>query len=101
MIGIYTPPQDRVDRRLLNPPAEWGKAPTFKEDGTPVEIHHEGQSMDGPYREMHWRDHRGKGNDKKNHPNKGKEPSRINRRIWDKQQENWWKRQYPPDLPIT
>ncbi len=36
-----------------------GDAPTFKEDGTFVEIHHEGQNPDGPYKEMHRDDHRG------------------------------------------
>ena len=40
----------------------------FKKDGTPVEIHHVNQSANGPFKEMHWSEHRGKGEYKKNHP---------------------------------
>jgi RHS repeat-associated protein len=98
---IYIPPQDQIDRELLNSPAKPGNAPTFKKDGTSVEIHHEGQSMEGPYKEMHWRDHRGKGNDKINHPDKGN-PSKILRKLWDKQREEYWRQQnFPPENPVT
>jgi len=98
---ITIPPEYQIDRGLLNPPTKPGNAPTFKEDGTPVEIHHEGQSMSGPYKEMHREPHRGKGNDKVNHPNKGK-PSEILRKLWDQQRRQYWRGEYfPPDVPIT
>ncbi|MBQ5784605.1 MAG: hypothetical protein IIW11_06470, partial [Bacteroidales bacterium] len=42
-----------IDRSLLNPPTKIGKAPTFKSDGTPVEIHHVSQNPEGPFKEMH------------------------------------------------
>lgn len=44
-------------------------APTFKKDGTPVELHYIEQNPDAPFKEMHWEDHRGKGNFKGDHPN--------------------------------
>ncbi len=97
---IYVPPADKISRDILNPPAQPGQAPTFKEDGTPVELHHVGQSPTGPYKEMHWREHRGKGNDKANHPDKG-EPSNIDRRGFQRQRREYWNNEYPPDVPIT
>jgi RHS repeat-associated protein len=97
---IYVPPADKISRDLLNPPAQPGQAPTFKEDGTPVELHHVGQSATGPYQELHWKDHRGKGNDKINHPDKG-EPSNIDRREFQRQRREYWNNEYPPDVPIT
>jgi hypothetical protein len=58
---------DKIDRKLLNPPSKKGNAPTFKEDGTSVEIHHVGQNPNGPFKEMHKDNHRGKGVDVINH----------------------------------
>ena len=97
---IYVSPEDKISRDLLNPPANPGDAPTFKEDGTPVELHHVGQSPTGPYKEMHWRNHRGKGNDKINHPDK-EEPSNIDRKGFQRQRREYWRNEYPPDVPIT
>lgn len=36
----------------LEPPAEKGRAPISKEDGHPIEIHHDGQKPEGPFKEM-------------------------------------------------
>jgi len=68
-IKIDIDPKDQIDRDLLNPPTKSGNAPTFKQDGKKVEIHHEGQNPQGPFKEMHPDDHRRKGDYKKNHPN--------------------------------
>jgi hypothetical protein len=92
--GIEIDEKDKIDRDRLNPPEKKGNAPTFKEDGTPVEIHHEGQSKDGPFKEMHWEDHRGKGNDSVNHPDKG-QPSEIDRKEFNKAKREYWKKEYP------
>ncbi|MBS1947144.1 MAG: hypothetical protein JST47_05210 [Bacteroidetes bacterium] len=96
---IYVAPGDKISRDLLNPPANPGDAPTFKEDGTPVELHHVGQSATGPYQELHWKDHRGKGNDKVNHPKKG-DPSNIDRKGFQRQRREYWRNEYPEN-PIT
>jgi len=78
-----------IDRKLLKKPKKRGDAPTFKKDGTKVEIHHENQNPDGPFKEMHWKDHRGKGNDKINHPNKGS-ASKIDRKDFRRAQRAYW-----------
>ena len=83
----------KIDRSLLNPPSKWGNAPTFKKDGKPVEIHHEQQLPNGPFKEMHPNEHRGKGYDKTNHPNK-KTPSDINRNEFNKAKREYWKNEY-------
>ena len=92
-LHIEVAPEDKIDRNLLDPPAEPGNAPTFKKDGTSVEIHHEGQNPNGPFKEMHWQDHRGKGNFKKNHPNLD-QPSQIDRNVFDKAKKEYWKKEY-------
>jgi RHS repeat-associated protein len=97
---IYVPPEYKVSRDILNPPANPGDAPTFKEDGTPVELHHVGQSPTGPFQEMHWKEHRGKGNDKLNHPDK-RGPSKIDRRGFQRQKREYWRNEYPQDVQIT
>ena len=84
---------DKINRNLLNPPTKWGNAPTFKKDGKPVEIHHEQQSPNGPFREMHPNEHRGKGYDKENHPNKNL-PSSIDRNEFYKAKREYWKNEY-------
>lgn len=91
---IVVRPEDKIDRGLLDPPTKPGNAPTFKDDGTSVELHHVGQNPAGPYKEMHWKDHRGKGNDKINHPDKSK-PSKIDRQKMKKDRESYWKSQFP------
>ena len=83
----------KINRSLLNPPSKWGNAPTFKKDGKPVEIHHEQQLPNGPFKEMHPNEHRGKGYDKTNHPNK-KTPSDINRNEFNKAKREYWKNEY-------
>jgi hypothetical protein len=85
---------NKVNRELLDPPTKSGNAPTFQKDGTSVEIHHEGQKREGPFKEMHWEEHRGKGNDAINHPDKSK-PSQVNRKEFDKAKREYWKNQYP------
>ena len=55
-----------------------GQAPKGKY-GYPIELHHRGQSQDGPLDEMTRTQHRGVGNFKKNHSNVGTEKSKINR----------------------
>ncbi|MES2520443.1 MAG: HNH/ENDO VII family nuclease, partial [Bacteroidota bacterium] len=84
----------KIERGLLDPPVKHGNAPTFKKDGTSVEIHHEGQKREGPFKEMHWEDHRGKGNDAVNHPNKN-QPSQVDRKEFYNAKREYWKQQYP------
>jgi len=87
-------PENKVDRKELNPPSKPGNSPTFKKDGSSVEIHHEGQNKNGPFKEMNKNDHRGAGNDKVNHPNKSK-PSQIDRKEFQKMKREYWKKEYP------
>ena len=68
--------ENKIDRSLLNPPSKPGNAPTFKNGNKPVEIHHEGQNPNEPFKEMSRHEHRGKGNYRKNHSNTG-EMSKI------------------------
>jgi hypothetical protein len=67
-----------------------GKAPVGK-DGKPVELHHEGQQPNGNTREMTQSEHRGGENFKKNHPNTGQEPSRIDRNQAARERRKHWK----------
>ncbi len=83
---------NKVDRSLLNAPNKPGNAPTFKSDGTKVEIHHIGQDPQGPYKEMHWSDHRGKGHYKENHPKTN--TSNIDRKSFNAQKKEYWKNEY-------
>lgn len=77
----------------MNPPSKPGNAPTFKKDNKAVEIHHEGQNPNGPFKEMSKQDHRGKGNYSKNHPDAGK-ASRIDRREFNNAKKEYWKKEY-------
>ena len=79
-----------INRAELNKPTKRGNAPTFKSDGTSVEIHHQGQNPEGPFDEMHWREHRGAGNDAINHPNKGS-ASKIDRKTFKAQKLEYWR----------
>ena len=92
-IHIDISSKNKIDRGLLNPPTKKGQAPTFKKDGSPVEIHHEGQNPNGSFQEMHKDEHRGKGHDKTNHPNKNK-PSKIDRREFNKAKKEYWRKEY-------
>ena len=91
-LKIEISPENKIDRSLLNPPSKSGNAPTFKSDKTSVEIHHEGQNPNDPFKEMHWQEHRGKGNFKKNHSLKGE--SRIDRNKFDEMRHEYWKKEY-------
>jgi RHS repeat-associated protein len=91
---IKIDPENKVDRDLLNPPSKPGNAPTYKEDGKSIEIHHDGQNPEGPFKEMHPEEHRGKGNFKKNHSNTGQEPSKIDRKEWNKKVREYWQKEY-------
>jgi len=72
---------------LLNNP---GNAPTFKSDGTPVEIHHQGS--EGPYKEMHWEDHREKGNFNKNHLQGKHQPlTKAQRKTFNSKRKSYWR----------
>ena len=90
---IEIAPENKIDRSLLNPPVKEGNAPTFKNNGMPVEIHHEGQNPQGPFKEMSRQEHRGKGNFKKNHSNLNK-PSNIDRNEFKKAKQEYWKKEY-------
>lgn len=69
---------------------EKGKPP-MGEDGNPMELHHDEQKPNGDLKEMTRTDHRGKGNYNKNHPNGNKSPSKIDRKQFKKQREQYWK----------
>ena len=86
--------ENKVGRDLLSPPARPGNSPTFKSDGQSVEIHHDGQARTGPFVEMHREDHRGVGNDKVNHPNKGQK-SDIDRNEFNRARKQCWKQEFP------
>ena len=90
-LGINIDPKDQIDISLLNKPLKRGNAPTFKADGTKVEIHHVGLNPEGPFEEMHWKKHRGIGNDKINHPNKGNK-SLIPRGKFSSDRKIYWKK---------
>jgi hypothetical protein len=64
-----------------------GKAPVGK-DGKPVERRHEGQAKEGDPKEMTQEEHRGGETFKKNHPNTGQEPGKIDRSQFKQQREN-------------
>jgi len=90
-------PENKIARSKLNPPIKKGAAPTFKKDGTSVEIHHDAQNPNGPFKEMHWKEHRGKGNYKKNHPNKkGLTPKE--RKEFNKARKQYWSDEYYNDF---
>lgn len=65
-----------------------GKAPVGN-DGHSVELHHKGQKPDGKIVPLTRTDHRGKGNNAKNHPNRG--PSKIDRGKFKTIKKNFWK----------
>ena len=86
--------KDKIPRNKLNPPKKPGNAPTFKKDGTPVEIHHKGQNPKGPFKEMHKNDHRIGDNFKKNHPSGQKPLTKEDRKQFYKDKKEYWKNEY-------
>lgn len=85
---------DKVDRKLLDAPTTSGNAPTFKSDGTSVEIHHVGQDPKGPFKEMHKSEHRMGDNYQKNHQ-PGQTPlSKEERKEFNKARREYWKNEY-------
>ncbi|MGK6353562.1 HNH/ENDO VII family nuclease [Parapedobacter sp. DT-150] len=87
--------ENKIDRDLLDAPTKPGNAPTFKKDGTSVEIHHDGQKAQGPFKEMHRDDHRTGENYKKNHPDEQKPLTKEERKDFDKARREYWKKEYP------
>jgi RHS repeat-associated protein len=82
--------KDKIPNRdLLAPPSKRGNAPVGK-DGHPVELHHPDQQNTDEREELSRTDHRGKGNFKKNHPNVGQEPSKIDRAKSKKDHRDYW-----------
>ena len=67
-----------------------GKAP-IGNDGKSVELHHDGQTQNGPVKEMTQTDHRGGDNFAKNHSNTGQQPSQIDRKAAAKTRREHWK----------
>ena len=90
-LGITIDPKGQIDRSLLNKPEKRGNAPTFKSDGTKVEIHHVDQNLNGPFKELHWKDHRSAGVDKINHPNKHGKSDILKGRFGSDKKEYWKK----------
>ncbi len=86
---------NKINRELLNPPTKHGNAPTFKKDGTSVEIHHEGQKREGPFKEMHQEDHRMGENYRKNHPEGQKPLTKEERKEFNNAKKEYWKSEYP------
>ena len=89
---INIEPENKIDRNLLNKSSRLDGDPTFKSDGGKVEIHHEGQNPNGPFKEMHWEEHRGKNNYKKNHPDVTSY-SRVDRKIFNKVRKEYWRKE--------
>jgi RHS repeat-associated protein len=91
---IKIDPEMKIDRSLLDPPTTPGNAPTFKEDGKSVEIHHVDQKAEGPYQEMHPNDHRMGENYKKNHPS-GQQPlTKQERKDYNRDRRTYWQNEY-------
>lgn len=89
--GVWLMARSRLPAsEIAAPPEQRGNAPIGK-DGHPIELHHKGQAADSKLVEMSRTQHRGKGNFKKNHPNTGQKPSKIDRTVWKKQRTDYWK----------
>jgi RHS repeat-associated protein len=85
--------KDKLPNDALDPPSKKGNAPKSKEDGHPVEIHHDKQNKNGPFSEKTRTGHRGKENYKTNHPFP-KKRSEIDRRSFDKEVRQYWTDQW-------
>jgi RHS repeat-associated protein len=95
--GNDCPPYEnfiKIDpKRIKYKPSARGRAP-IGDDGEPIELHHLSQEPLGEVGEMTQTDHRRGENFKKNHQNTGQDPSKIDRRLWKKCQEDYWKREW-------
>ena len=85
--------KNKVPDDQISAPSKRGNAPTSKQDGKPIEIHHEGQNPEGPFHEMSRTDHRGGNNYKNNHPNYDK-PTQVNRNEFNKMKSDYWKSEW-------
>jgi len=94
-INITVEESNKIDRKLLNSPKKPGNAPTFKKDGTSVEIHHDGQKAEGPFIEMHKNDHRVGESYAKNHPSGQKPLTKEERVKFESARKKYWIQQYP------
>jgi len=89
--GIYIPDEGKISNDDLNPPSKRGLAPTSKETGKPIDIHHIGQKKGGPYEERHRHDHRTDGSYKKHHdPNKKSEREKN----WSNLVKKYWQQEW-------
>ena len=64
-----------------------------KKNGYSIEIHHDEQNPNGPFKEMTRTDHRLGVNYKKNHPNHTQK-SKIDRTQWKYQQRKYWENEW-------
>ena len=85
--------KSKVPNDEIDPPSERGRAPKSKKDGYSIEIHHDEQNPQGPFREMTRTDHRLGSNYKKNHPNLTRK-SKIDRTQWKYQQRKYWENEW-------
>ena len=85
--------EERVPNDEIEPPTERGRAPISKEDGYPIEIHHDEQNPDGPFREKIRTDHRLGDNYKKNHPHYG-DKSKVDRSNFNRQRKKYWENEW-------
>lgn len=63
--------------------------PPLDANGVAIELHHIDQTMDSPYAELPWNEHRGKGQHGTMHDLS--KTSEINRPVFGKQREEYWK----------
>ena len=85
--------KSKVANDEIDPPTERGRAPKSKKDGYSIEIHHDEQNPNGPFKEMTRTDHRLGVNYKKNHPNHTQK-SKIDRTQWKYQQRKYWENEW-------
>ncbi len=84
---------DKVpDDKIKAPPPRRGSAP-IGEDGHPMELHHADQTQGSDLDEMTRTDHRLGDNFKKNHTNTGQDSSQIDRKEFNKQKKDYWKKE--------
>ncbi|SHN02816.1 intein C-terminal splicing region [Anaerosporobacter mobilis DSM 15930] len=81
--------ESRVPDSEVEIPNKRGNAPTSKKDGKPIEIHHDEQNPNGPFKEMHPSDHRYGENYKKNHFNYNQK-SKVDRTQFRKWKNEYW-----------
>lgn len=85
--------KSKVANDEIDPPTERGRAPKSKKDGYSIEIHHDEQNPNGPFKEMTRTDYRLGVNYKKNHPNHTQK-SKIDRTQWKYQQRKYWENEW-------